>query len=240
MNVVPVLVWELLLEAEQIVIVSALASPRVWMARREPVCQPLAVVQRSWPLVAAASQVVWRYSLAKWVWWNGQWQLVRWQCLAQLIRRQSLPSLIESSIALDNKCTPQVGLLSERVRSCWSLGWAKVWSVCLRANRVGAVEPAHLNNTLKVDIHRVGELEGLEVGVGDNSSRRPKVFNLVKFGHDFGANDASHLVDKLDGCSFAIMCDAVAHHHVKLGIFIFDTQDHGHGLANFDYATDFT
>jgi len=45
---------------------------------------------------------------------------------------------------------------------------------------LGAIVPADLNHALEVDVHAVGELEGLEVGEADDGRARTKVLDLLE------------------------------------------------------------
>lgn len=50
----------------------------------------------------------------------------------------------------------------------------------MSALRLGAIMPADLDHTLEVDIHAIGELEGLEVGEADDGRARTEVLNLLE------------------------------------------------------------
>jgi len=45
---------------------------------------------------------------------------------------------------------------------------------------LGAIVSADLNHALEVDVHAVGELEGLEVGEADDGRARTKVLDLLE------------------------------------------------------------
>lgn len=45
---------------------------------------------------------------------------------------------------------------------------------------LGAIMPADLNHALEVNVHAVGELEGLEVGETDDGRARAKVLDLLE------------------------------------------------------------
>ncbi len=47
-------------------------------------------------------------------------------------------------------------------------------------------------------VHRVRELEGLEVGVAEHVGGRVEVLDLLEGAHDLGADHAALLVHKLD------------------------------------------
>jgi hypothetical protein len=103
---------------------------------------------------------------------------------------------------------------------------------------VGALVPADLDRALEVDLHAVGKLERLEVGVGQDGSASAEVFDLGEARHELGASDATLLVDQLDGGALAVVRHAVAHQHVELAVVVFDGQHHRHGLADLDEAGD--
>jgi len=89
-----------------------------------------------------------------------------------------------------------------------------------------------------VDLHAVGELEGLEVSVGQDGGTGTKVLDLGEFGHELGPGDAALLVDQLDGGPLAVVSHAVTHQHVKLLLVVLDGENHGHGLSDLDKAAD--
>ena len=89
-----------------------------------------------------------------------------------------------------------------------------------------------------MNVHGVRELEGLEVGVGDDIGRRSKVLDLVELGHDLRPDDAAELVDQLDGGPLAVVSHAVADDHVELVFFVLDAQHHRHRLTDLDDAAD--
>lgn len=99
-----------------------------------------------------------------------------------------------------------------------------------------ALVAAYLYGALKVDLHRVREFEGLEVGVGEDRGRGAEVLYLGEAGHELGPGDAAPLVDELDRRPFAVVRHAVPHEHVELGVVVFDREHHGHGLADLDQA----
>lgn len=45
---------------------------------------------------------------------------------------------------------------------------------------LGTIVPANLNHTLEVDVHAVGELEGLEVGEANDRRARAEVLDLLE------------------------------------------------------------
>jgi hypothetical protein len=79
---------------------------------------------------------------------------------------------------------------------------------------------SYLDDTLEVNIHGVGELEGLEVGVAHHARTRAKVLDLLEAGHDLGARDAPQLVHQLDGGAFPVVSYAVAHQHVEFVLVV--------------------
>ena len=85
-----------------------------------------------------------------------------------------------------------------------------------------------------MNLHAVGELEGLEVGVAQDRSAGAEVLDLVELGHELRPGDTAGLVDQLDGSSLAVMGHTVAHKHVELLFVILDSQDHGHCLTDLD------
>ena len=87
-----------------------------------------------------------------------------------------------------------------------------------------------------MNLHGVGELEGLEVGVGENAGAGTKVLDLGELGHELGPGDAALLVHQLDGGALAVMSHAVADQHVELLLVVLDGEDHGHSLADLDEA----
>jgi hypothetical protein len=83
------------------------------------------------------------------------------------------------------------------------------------------MKPAsHLDDTLEVNIHGVGELEGLEVGVAHHTRARAKVLDLLEAGHDLGARNAPQLIHQLDGGAFPVVRHAVAHQHVEFVLVV--------------------
>ena len=79
---------------------------------------------------------------------------------------------------------------------------------------------SHLDDTLEVNIHGVGDLEGLEVGVAHHARTRTKVLDLLEAGHDLGARHAPQLVHQLDGGAFPVVRYAVAHQHVEFVLVV--------------------
>lgn len=51
---------------------------------------------------------------------------------------------------------------------------------------LGTIVPAHLNHALEVDVHAVGELEGLEVGEANDRRARAEVLNLLEPAKEIG------------------------------------------------------
>ena len=113
---------------------------------------------------------------------------------------------------------------SRGVAGATSLAWTLIWTGV----------SADLNGTLEVDLHAVGELESLEVGIAEHAGTGTKVLDFVKLGHELGSGDTTLLVNKLDWSSLAIMGHTVADQHVKLLFIILDSKHHGHGLTNLD------
>ena len=89
-----------------------------------------------------------------------------------------------------------------------------------------------------MNVHRVRELEGLEVGVGHDVRGRSEVLDLEELGHDLWPDDAAELVDQLDGGPLAVVSDAVPDDHVELVLLVLDAQHHRHRLADLDNAAD--
>lgn len=110
----------------------------------------------------------------------------------------------------------------------------------MTALRLRTVVAADLDNALEVHVHRIRELEGLEVREAHHRSRRPEVFDLLELAHNLWSHDASVLVDELDRRPFAIMCNAISHQHVELVLIILDGQHHRHCLANLHDSADLT
>lgn len=109
----------------------------------------------------------------------------------------------------------------------------------MSAFRLRAVIAADLDDALEVDVHGVGELEGLEVGEADDGRRRPEVFNLLELAHNLWSHDASVLVDELDRRALSIMRHAVSHKHVELVLVVLDGQNHRHRLSDLHNSADF-
>lgn len=112
-------------------------------------------------------------------------------------------------------------------------------SVVAGALGFGAVVTAHLDDALEVHVHRVGELERLEVGERHDGRGRSEVLDLLELVHDLGPDDATVVVDQLYGRPFAVVRHAVAHQHVELVLLVFNGQHHGHGLPDFHYPRHF-
>lgn len=91
---------------------------------------------------------------------------------------------------------------------------------------------------MEVNIHRVGELEGLEVRKANDRRRRSKVFNLLEFTHNLWSHNAAMLVDKLNWRSFSIVSHAISHQHIELVFIVFDCQHHRHCLTNLYNSAD--
>ena len=92
------------------------------------------------------------------------------------------------------------------------------------ALRLRAAEPADLDDALEVDVHGVWELEGLEVGVGDDGGGGAEVLDLLEARHDLGARDAADLVDELHGVLLAVVRHAVPHQHVELVLVVLQEE----------------
>ena len=90
----------------------------------------------------------------------------------------------------------------------------------------------HLDDTLEVHVHRVRELEGLEVRIGDDGGGRPKVLYLLEMTHDLRPGDAPVLIHQLDRRPPPVVCHAVPHEHVELVLVVLDGKDHGHRLTD--------
>ena len=92
---------------------------------------------------------------------------------------------------------------------------------------------------MEVNLHAIRELEGLEVGVGQDGGTGTKVLNLGELGHELGSGDAALLVNQLNGSTFSVVSHAVTDQHVELLIVVLDGQDHGHGLTDLHKARNF-
>jgi len=92
--------------------------------------------------------------------------------------------------------------------------------------------PAHLYHTLEVHVHRVRELERLEVRERHDGRGRAEVLDLLELIHDLRPDHAPVVIDQLDGRPLAVVRHAVPHQHVELVLFVFDGQHHGHRLAD--------
>lgn len=103
----------------------------------------------------------------------------------------------------------------------------------------GALVSANLNCTLEMHFHRVGKFKRLKVGIREHGGRGAKVFDLGKAAHQFGSCYAARLVDQLDWTPFSVVGKTVSNQHVEFVLLVFDGQNHGHSLANFDYACHF-
>ena len=101
---------------------------------------------------------------------------------------------------------------------------------------LGTGVPTDLDGALEVDLHAVGELEGLEVGVAQDGGAGAEVLDLVELGHQLGPGHTAGLVHQLDGSSLPIVSHAVSDQHVELLLVILDSQHHGHGLSDLDKA----
>ena len=78
-----------------------------------------------------------------------------------------------------------------------------------------------------MDVHGVGELEGLEVGVADDGGGAAEVLDLLELAHDLGPGDAAELVHQLDGGALAVVRHAVADQHVELVLVILQQRQLG-------------
>lgn len=101
---------------------------------------------------------------------------------------------------------------------------------------LGTGVPTDLDGALEVDLHAVGELEGLEVGVAQDGGAGAEVLDLVELGHELGPGHTAGLVHQLDGSALAIVSHAVSDQHVELLLVVLDSQDHRHGLSDLDQA----
>lgn len=96
----------------------------------------------------------------------------------------------------------------------------------------GTLVATDLDGALEVHLHRVGELERLEVCVGQHGGRRAEVLDLGEAAHQLGPRDAAALVHQLDRAPLAVVRETVPHQHVELVLLVLDRQHHGHGLAD--------
>lgn len=104
--------------------------------------------------------------------------------------------------------------------------------IVARAFGFRTVVPADLYHALEVHVHRVGELECLEVRERYDGRRRAEVLDLLELVHDLRSDHATVVVDQLYGRSLAVVRHAVPHQHVELVLLVLDGQHHGHGLAD--------
>lgn len=111
-----------------------------------------------------------------------------------------------------------------------------ILEVGVRRALLRAVVAADLDGALEVDLHRVGELEGLEVGVRQHGGGGAEVLDLGEPGHQLGPGDASPLVHQLNGSPLPVVRHTIPHQHVELGVVVLDGQDHGHRLADLHQA----
>lgn len=95
-------------------------------------------------------------------------------------------------------------------------------SVVAGAFGFGAVVSTHLDDALEVHVHRVGELERLEVGERHDGRGRPEVLDLLELVHDLRPDDATVMVDQLYGRPLSVVRHAVAHQHVELVLLVLD------------------
>uniref|UniRef100_A0A2M4D382 Putative secreted protein n=1 Tax=Anopheles darlingi TaxID=43151 RepID=A0A2M4D382_ANODA len=95
-----------------------------------------------------------------------------------------------------------------------------------------ALVAANLDRTLEVHLHRVRELEGLEVGVRQYRGGCTEVFDLGEARHQLRARHATTLIDQLDRCPLAIVRHTVAHQHIELAVVVLDREHHRHGLTD--------
>ena len=76
----------------------------------------------------------------------------------------------------------------------------------------------------------------LEICVTEDVGGAVKVLDLLERTHDFRPDHASLFIHQLNGRSLSVVSHAIAHHHVKLVLVVFNTENHGHGLADFNDA----
>lgn len=119
-----------------------------------------------------------------------------------------------------------------RVVTAGGIGGVLRQRVVTGALGLGAVVTAHLDDALEVHVHRVGELERLEVSERHDGRGRPEVLDFLELVHDLRPDDATVVVDQLYGRSLAVVRHAVAHQHVELVLLVLDGQNHGHGLPD--------
>ena len=79
----------------------------------------------------------------------------------------------------------------------------------------------------------------LEMGVGQDGSGRAKILDFSETGHEFGSGDASSLVHQLNGRPFTVVGHTITNQHVEFAVIVFNGQDHGHRLTDFDQPGDF-
>ena len=81
---------------------------------------------------------------------------------------------------------------------------------------VWAAEAADLDLAADLDGHRVGELEGMEEGVGDDGGARVRRPHLHELGEHLLAEDAAVLVGERDGTVAPVRSLARLYAHVEL------------------------
>ena len=122
----------------------------------------------------------------------------------------------------------------------WNASMGKAWTsgswgtidFFTAAFGLRALVTTDLDHTLEVDIHGVGELESLEVGIGHDGSGGSKVLDFVESGHDLGPCHTTVSIDKLNRCAFTIVSNAVTNQHVEFIFIVFNGEYHGHCLTN--------
>ena len=103
---------------------------------------------------------------------------------------------------------------------------------------LGTLVPTYLYGALEMHLHRVGELERLEMGVGEDRRGRAKVLDLGEPRHELRPGDATPLIDQLNRGPFTVVRHAISHEHVKLGIVVLYGEHHRHRLADFHQSGD--
>lgn len=89
-----------------------------------------------------------------------------------------------------------------------------------------------LDRTLEVNLHRIRELECLEVSIRQHRRACPEVLDLRKPRHQLRSRHTSTLIHQLNRSSLTIVSHAVSHQHIKLAVVVLDGQHHRHRLAD--------
>lgn len=90
-----------------------------------------------------------------------------------------------------------------------------------------------------MDVHRIGELESLEVRERHDRCGWSKVLDLLEFAHNLRPHDASVLINQLNWRTLTIVSNAVTDQHIELVLVVLDGQHHSHGLTDFHDTRNF-